>query len=204
MGSSPLARGLPRNHDVIHFRRGIIPACAGFTFWLRYGYAVRRDHPRLRGVYDSTMEALPGELGSSPLARGLRCRRDQDGGAVRIIPACAGFTGCGASRGARDRDHPRLRGVYWTVLGLNGVEEGSSPLARGLRSRPRVRGGQGRIIPACAGFTCPESLTRSHFYGSSPLARGLLPHEIVLDEHVGIIPACAGFTYGGLDLGDSR
>ena len=56
---------------------GIIPARAGFT--LSSGTAPRSkwDHPRSRGVYvDAAFATIEAE-GSSPLARGLRSRRDR-------------------------------------------------------------------------------------------------------------------------------
>ena len=91
---------------------------------------------------------------------------------------------------------------------------GSSPLARGLRERCRIRGGRWGIIPARAGFT-QERRASTHpagdhprsrgvydvaalppllTWGSSPLARGL-PVSIG-SQWWGrrIIPARAGFT----------
>ena len=98
---------------------------------------------------------------------------------------------------------------------LNIPPQGSSPLARGLRSVTSVDYGARRIIPARAGFTMvvgsrgtgktdhPRSrgvymrlnslsATRS---GSSPLARGLLCLMLSRDAVGGIIPARAGFTF---------
>ena len=95
-------------------------------------------------------------------------------------------------------------------------EKGSSPLARGLPTRPFPRTMTAGIIPARAGFTtCTTSAPRSSpdhprsrgvylqttyeemaGQGSSPLARGLPRGE---DPHRGagrIIPARAGFTCG--------
>ena len=95
-------------------------------------------------------------------------------------------------------------------------EKGSSPLARGLPTRPFPRTMTAGIIPARAGFTtCTTSAPRSSpdhprsrgvylqttyeemaGQGSSPLARGLPLGE---DPHRGagrIIPARAGFTAG--------
>ena len=91
-GSSPLARGLPRGYSGFSPHRRIIPARAGFT---RCG--PRRgpggpDHPRSRGVYrDFRLEELR-EVGSSPLARGLRGFTHIMVINRGIIPARAGFT----------------------------------------------------------------------------------------------------------------
>ena len=194
IGSSPLARGLLVSALPLGRPLGIIPARAGFT--------------RIR------LNGRTYVVGSSPLARGLR---GEPGGPVlgwRIIPARAGFTTSSSPSSPPGSDHPRSRGVYpWgsvTALG----DAGSSPLARGLRSRRRCRPAGTRIIPARAGFTpssmscCPTrrdhprsrgvyqrvfpSLPRQE--GSSPLARGLLRSAPDSESVWGIIPARAGFT----------
>ena len=93
---------------------------------------------------------------------------------------------------------------------------GSSPLARGLRSRLWVGVRRNWIIPARAGFTAQERLPRGDLpdhprsrgvyrkgisfvllsAGSSPLARGLLRPRTQPRRMHGIIPARAGFTTG--------
>ena len=50
-------------------------------------------------------------------------------------------------------DHPRSRGVYYNEIGLESVDMGSSPLARGLHDGRTGREDGDRIIPARAGFT---------------------------------------------------
>ena len=50
-------------------------------------------------------------------------------------------------------DHPRSRGVYHAKVRTRVIEEGSSPLARGLRPEAFRQALRGRIIPARAGFT---------------------------------------------------
>ena len=152
--------------------------------------------------------------GSSPLARGLHEVVKPQAQAVGIIPARAGFTSTTLSRRMVPRDHPRSRGVYRPEVDHGLYSEGSSPLARGLRSALPPRRARPRIIPARAGFT---DLTRSrtNYYrdhprsrgvyqsgaaiingatGSSPLARGLPDHGRAHHLPVGIIPARAGFT----------
>ena len=96
---------------------------------------------------------------------------------------------------------------------------GSSPLARGLLRRTQYCHFCGRIIPACAGFTCnpifallpPQDHPRLRgvyrsgrsatcaCFGSSPLARGLREAPVVGAPVGGIIPACAGFTVEQLE-----
>ena len=214
LGSSPLARGLPRpvqDRDAVD---RIIPARAGFT---ACEYSCREylpDHPRSRGVYSSHSLTSTGVLGSSPLARGLQQSGLVASQAGRIIPARAGFTGsfrpwlCGVA------DHPRSRGVYHENEKKSATKIGSSPLARGLL-QGRHRGGiPDRIIPARAGFTWASTSTtpratdhpRSRgvyldgglhecsFLGSSPLARGLRDAPRRRSASRRIIPARAGFT----------
>ena len=215
-GSSPLARGLPATarHQVAP--RGIIPARAGFTPKHIAGRAPHMDHPRSRGVYNISDDDPAGEGGSSPLARGLRRAAARVPVVPGIIPARAGFTARPSAGVARNRDHPRSRGVYSSGTCGRTAARGSSPLARGLRRgrspRPRWPG----IIPARAGFT-PDSYSllswaedhpRSRGVymvtfarvrpgsGSSPLARGLRLRRRGPVGAVRIIPARAGFTLG--------
>ena len=194
VGSSPLARGLL---SLLQFRResdGIIPARAGFTENLASLRAQVEDHPRSRGVYAAAAWEQTKAAGSSPLARGLPRDRQPRGGPRRIIPARAGFTSSSTSSSTSSRDHPRSRGVYASSSSTSEGEEGSSPLARGLRSNDDSAGGEGGIIPARAGFTPPWNRPQCSSAGSSPLARGLL--RALRNPRVkgGIIPARAGFT----------
>ena len=152
--------------------------------------------------------------GSSPLARGLHSPIRQSSRRPRIIPARAGFTVSWVLGADHPRDHPRSRGVY--VLVGEGATRvpGSSPLARGLRTRRRRCGSPARIIPARAGFTGdPRVLVAEQAdhprsrgvyklrfpfpfakTGSSPLARGLRMRRGLVAGERGIIPARAGFT----------
>ena len=194
LGSSPLARGLPRQRRCR--RRG------------------RRDHPRSRGVYDSWTGSTPDGGGSSPLARGLPSGLVHRPGGSRIIPARAGFT-IGRDAGERPfGDHPRSRGVYAATVRADGCQMGSSPLARGLPSENPRPSRDGGIIPARAGFTplasiaattspdhprsrgvyLPSFIYRPVGWGSSPLARGLPAPRAAGRAFGRIIPARAGFT----------
>ena len=172
------------------------------------------DHPRSRGVYASPGRRPVGRLGSSPLARGLLPAGSPLLPLLRIIPARAGFTMFRTCFALAKKDHPRSRGVYDIELVKRLAVNGSSPLARGLRSGTPCGVEDWRIIPARAGFTCrptrarstrpdhPRSrgvypvwaLVRLSVQGSSPLARGLRPTCTSGRSHVGIIPARAGFT----------
>ena len=152
--------------------------------------------------------------GSSPLARGLHISPSCEVRRRGIIPARAGFTRRECRSRRRGGDHPRSRGVYPTVTARVESIPGSSPLARGLRSRTPRSDQQERIIPARAGFTPTSSVAadggadhpRSRgvygsdvappvaLEGSSPLARGLLDIRRDRIENRRIIPARAGFT----------
>ena len=213
-GSSPLARGLQEAATVRQGQRGIIPARAGFTSWSSGRSTGTRDHPRSRGVYTVVSTPWRMDLGSSPLARGLRHGVREEVRVHGIIPARAGFTPSCPPRGGWISDHPRSRGVYYAADAPAEDFDGSSPLARGLHT-----GGVGalhepRIIPARAGFTpsstasasAPSDHPRSRGVytppyqrkgpaaGSSPLARGLRRLRVRLRGRRRIIPARAGFT----------
>ena len=215
VGSSPLARGLPRSAPTPPPRRRIIPARAGFTCAAPPTAAGAGDHPRSRGVYPVAGISVPSSRGSSPLARGLLDTGLHviEGG--RIIPARAGFT-CDPLDGvAVAEDHPRSRGVYMSRYSPASSSKGSSPLARGLLAYRPADNPQSGIIPARAGFTgtifgtillrsdhprsrgvylafCWESCVSA---GSSPLARGLLAATRRHRWSGRIIPARAGFTW---------
>ena len=156
-GSSPLARGLQEivNAELKTIR--IIPARAGFTRDSLSRSLPSGDHPRSRGVYSLPHFPYPPRVGSSPLARGLLRMGAVARAAKRIIPARAGFTTRRATSPPSGKDHPRSRGVYRTLVRAETGAEGSSPLARGLRSRSSPPYGPGWIIPARAGFTHVDS-----------------------------------------------
>ena len=111
-GSSPLARGLQPQYDVLRIQPGIIPARAGFTARHFSRTSPMKDHPRSRGVY--------------PWRKKFPCSISG------IIPARAGFTVSAQRVGRGDQDHPRSRGVYGREGKRAAGSVGSSPLARGL------------------------------------------------------------------------
>ena len=114
-------------------KRRIIPARAGFTLTRQRPSDSRTDHPRSRGVYPFHHTVKMSMSGSSPLARGLRPAQGAQGPLSRIIPARAGFTSALCASAISSTDHPRSRGVYLTDDAAADPEDGSSPLARGLR-----------------------------------------------------------------------
>ena len=131
-----------------------------------------------------------------------------------LIPARAGNTYAQKCPCPAPRAHPRSRGEHAIAALCENTEEGSSPLARGTPSKPRISACAMRLIPARAGntqpmmiFACipwahprsrgehpPRSAACWIARGSSPLARGtLLPGFRALTP-VGLIPARAGNT----------
>ena len=174
--------------------RGIIPARAGFTSVTSSPWMTMRDHPRSRGVYRTWGSAVGAVAGSSPLARGLLRPAPSGDRRHRIIPARAGFTSQDERVSMMNADHPRSRGVYGLLLGLDAGAPGSSPLARGLPRQRADHAEPGGIIPARAGFTSAHRDWCPGQRGSSPLARGLPGAVGVAAVIDGIIPARAGFT----------
>ena len=153
VGSSPLARGLPRGPPTPSPWARIIPARAGFTLPSPTEYLYLWDHPRSRGVYRISSIMHSTVSGSSPLARGLPGLDSPSRGEYRIIPARAGFTFPYTQPILTREDHPRSRGVYRDSYSHMHITPGSSPLARGLRPGDRGEGSVRGIIPARAGFT---------------------------------------------------
>ena len=155
-GSSPLARGLPSATSPASLWPRIIPARAGFTSTPHPRDTRPQDHPRSRGVYPPVTWTPFVCRGSSPLARGLPGSGGRPRKCCRIIPARAGFTVSGDSRGHAGADHPRSRGVYSIRRLSVAILSGSSPLARGLPCADCPGITAPGIIPARAGFTPPR------------------------------------------------
>ena len=193
-GDHPRSRGVYGGEPPpVSFGARIIPARAGFTRMCVICHAFVWDHPRSRGVYFRDCQVGGGYVGSSPLARGLRCGLAREYRVARIIPARAGVTSALRRTAALSPDHPRSRGVYSRWRRPGPTECGSSPLARGLRGGAGRGPGRPGIIPARAGFTSPTEASTPQPWdhprsrgvyavpgevvqaqqGSSPLARGL-------------------------------
>ena len=220
-GSSPHTRGAPSPPRTVRFHRGIIPAYAGSTVPEARRQQRRADHPRIRGEHHYISCSLATSRGSSPHTRGAPRRRLRDRRHSRIIPAYAGSTSPTTPHGARQRDHPRIRGEHLRLGAILRQKRGSSPHTRGARrlsGRAPICAG---IIPAYAGSTpISRSPTRpardhprirgEHFrhapsagrrQGSSPHTRGARRDPVVVAEDLGIIPAYAGSTQRRTALG---
>ena len=114
-GSSPRARGAPLRRLSLLAARGIIPACAGSTWWYHKLVRPVGDHPRVRGEHRSPSRFGRCQKGSSPRARGAPRRCQQRLRQAGIIPACAGSTGSPPPTRGTTRDHPRVRGEHSSV-----------------------------------------------------------------------------------------
>ena len=174
IGSSPLARGLPRNLTMLPIEARIIPARAGFTSVPGAHHHPHQDHPRSRGVYPLHPLGGGDPPGSSPLARGLRI--------------------WGRASTGSSMDHPRSRGVYATSDQRYPQLGGSSPLARGLPPRGYGPARAREDHPRSRGVYFCLRTAVGHRTGSSPLARGLQVGVRVIHFGAWIIPARAGFT----------
>ena len=111
-GSSPLSRGIQISWTIDMDAAGIIPALAGNTCMLRPWVATRRDHPRSRGEYQCSLYMRSGDMGSSPLSRGILSVNSVHLGGLGIIPALAGNTPAISLFSRPSQDHPRSRGEY--------------------------------------------------------------------------------------------
>ena len=135
-GSSPHTRGLPLQCAGLVYRGRIIPAYAGPTFFSLFIWFNRKDHPRIRGAYSSSLPFSLSSSGSSPHTRGLLFQSVRASVAPRIIPAYAGPTGWSLHKAAEMGDHPRIRGAYQKKLTGTLRTFGSSPHTRGLPRLP--------------------------------------------------------------------
>ena len=154
-GSSPLARGTLLSVFNRVREKGLIPARAGNTPRLRTTRLRSWAHPRSRGEHSVVCKSPWTSKGSSPLARGTHETQRKAIYAFGLIPARAGNTHPRKRGRRRRRAHPRSRGEHappsmcvllgWahprsrgehTRAALSRLRlRGSSPLARGTRSR---------------------------------------------------------------------
>ena len=91
-GSSPHVRGAHRRGYATGCPAGIIPACAGSTYFGRWRGTALRDHPRMCGEHRSDIDGMTEAAGSSPHVRGAPLSRLEAPRTAGIIPACAGST----------------------------------------------------------------------------------------------------------------
>ena len=156
-GSSPLARGTRMYWLGVGIVARLIPARAGNTLVSPCRASSLAAHPRSRGEHGEVLSHPCAEFGSSPLARGTLLTPTRRRLPTRLIPARAGNTVSGPCSYMAQPAHPRSRGDHTSIPPRLPKPSGSSPLARGTRE-PAVRGAlDGRLIPARAGNTAPQT-----------------------------------------------
>ena len=111
-GSSPHVRGARTLLHRVGSREGIIPACAGSTFFPVGSGPHCRDHPRMCGEHLESLNPTSPTQGSSPHVRGAHGHVSCHVGAIGIIPACAGSTHMDNDLNNMGRDHPRMCGEH--------------------------------------------------------------------------------------------
>ena len=152
-GSSPRARGTHLAQGSFQVSERFIPACAGNTKSSRLKSESPPVHPRVRGEHAPNSASNGRRSGSSPRARGTRCRGSPQRPSNRFIPACAGNTRWSLIRRGTLPVHPRVRGEHLTRDLPHLPGDGSSPRARGTLRQEMVCHEERRFIPACAGNT---------------------------------------------------
>ena len=180
-GSSPLARGLRASACPRTLSAWIIPARAGSTTYCDDVAFGRWDHPRSRGVYHLVCWLFAFSTGSSPLARGLRPTMCAGLILRGIIPARAGSTDRRHVRERYGRIIPARAGSTYGDLPEQMVEQGSSPLARGLPNVWTPPEMSAWIIPARAGSTS-ENTSHPQRGSDHPRSRGVYDVEERVQE----------------------
>ena len=110
-------------------------------------------------------------MGSSPLTRGKRRRRQTLSHPRRLIPAHAGKTFLLYGLGSPMTAHPRSRGENAYFDWVASIDEGSSPLTRGKHAGRHADDPRQRLIPAHAGKTSPPRTRRAARW-AHPRSRG--------------------------------
>ena len=152
-GSSPLTLGKLEGVHADLPDVSLIPAHAGKTSADPRGAASSPAHPRSRGENSRRTVRPASGPGSSPLMRGKRVPRDEDIGALRLIPAHAGKTATASWNRSFPWAHPRSRGENTAADARINEPTGSSPLTQGKPCRNHRPPDPRRLIPAHAGKT---------------------------------------------------
>ena len=114
-GSSPRVRGKRDETRGKYRATGLIPACAGKTFFGEGALRCGRAHPRVCGENPRFLDATRRVSGSSPRVRGKL--HDSNPAPLKrgLIPACAGKTRPERRRRTRSKAHPRVCGENATT-----------------------------------------------------------------------------------------
>ncbi len=152
-GLSPLARGTPVFANLWTIAIRFIPAGAGNTGARNTKPCICSVYPRWRGEHWLCNSSTHDHVGLSPLARGTHYAFLRLPGFCRFIPAGAGNTRVGKSRGNRTPVYPRWRGEHTYDQACAALALGLSPLARGTPNHAPLFTASARFIPAGAGNT---------------------------------------------------
>ena len=160
-GSPPRVRGKGADHLRSEVCLGITPAYAGKSAASAFGYARRRDHPRVCGEKYRPSARLLIFGGSPPRVRGKVSVRAAWRPYHGITPACAGKSRSQPRLPCTGRDHPRACGEKSSLFRTACSPMGSPPRVRGKAVHHKHRHSPGRITPACAGKSSIQHLTAS-------------------------------------------
>ncbi len=156
-GLSPLAQGTLFFVHSSHHQRRFIPAGAGNTAptnALHHGVSV---YPRWRREHSYCSHTESAAAGLSPLAQGTPEEVPRLTSVDRFIPAGAGNTRVGKSRGNRTPVYPRWRREHPFSMATASLPGGLSPLAQGTLYVYFCVRCASRFIPAGAGNTSPST-----------------------------------------------
>ena len=193
-------RGKGADHLRSEVCLGITPAYAGKSAASAFGYARRRDHPRVCGEKYRPSARLLIFGGSPPRVRGKvkACRLLTL--AVRITPAYAGKSRSQPRLPCTGRDHPRVCGEKPVFPSGAASTVGSPPRVRGKVSAGEILLHNGGITPAYAGKSSIQHLTAS--LGEFEVQKGHpVPH---LRQRLQVWPDHARHLRHGLILHASR
>ena len=171
---------------------GLIPARAGSTAGGTDHERQPQAHPRTCGEHRRVACFKLAYLGSSPHVRGARSAAWSLRRGHGLIPARAGSTFGSVPRDDFNWAHPRTCGEHDRAYQVGDTIQGSSPHVRGALHEDLLDLLERRLIPARAGSTCFNCLSKVHVvahprtcgehnnihsdrfcpYGSSPHVRG--------------------------------
>ena len=156
-GLSPLAQGTRATLKRQRVATRFIPAGAGNTAptnALHHGVSV---YPRWRREHSYCSHTESAAAGLSPLAQGTPEEVPRLTSVDRFIPAGAGNTRVGKSRGNRTPVYPRWRREHPFSMATASLPGGLSPLAQGTLYVYFCVRCASRFIPAGAGNTSPST-----------------------------------------------
>ena len=150
-GLPPRMRGKVISSLQCDFLSGIIPACAGKSFWPCTVLPRCRDHPRVCGEKNKFQTHGGPVEGSPPRVRGKALVRPCWKLSTGITPAYAGKSAGSGHGGLCFWDHPRACGEKTEYRALVTAHQGSPPRMRGKVFIGQVCIAPKGITPAYAG-----------------------------------------------------